>query len=67
MTKIRCGSPFCIHNYEGEFCNAKEINLSDVLTTVNGERLHYHCCNSYKEGEDAEMIREIVRKALEED
>lgn len=68
MTKIRCGSPLCVHNYKTEdgFCDAEEINLSDIMTTNrNDEKEHYHYCKAYEEGEEAKRIREIVKKALE--
>lgn len=66
MTKIRCGSPMCIHNYNTEdgFCDAEEINLTDIMTTEDGKQQHYHSCKSYEEGEDAKRLREIIEKAL---
>lgn len=68
MTKIRCGSPLCVHNYKTEdgFCDAELVEISDVMTTNKyGEREHYHRCYMYEEGEEAKKIQEIVKKALE--
>lgn len=67
MTKIRCGSSLCIHNYKTDdgFCDAEQIDITDVMTTNKfGQKEHYHSCKAYEEDEDAKRIQEIVKKAL---
>lgn len=64
MTKIRCGSVLCMHNY-GEFCDAEEINISDITCiTVNEGRQHFHRCKKYKVDEETQELCDRIMREI---